>query len=91
MEMPGWKYLKHQEFNVCFNRRAEKNSTVKNMNGGILRERSSSYWCKQNVSEKSIYNKIITFSKLFYVKQNRYDNLYVTQGNGRHSIKYMFK
>lgn len=60
--LPVWKDLKYQAVSVCFKRQAKKNSTGKNMNGGILRKYSSSYWCKQNPPEKSIHNKVITFS-----------------------------
>jgi len=50
---------------------------VKNVNGGVLWEYSLSYGCKQNPSEKSIHNEIITSSKLFDVKQDQYDNLFI--------------
>lgn len=68
--LPAWKALKYQEFNVCLNRWAERNSTVKNMNGGVLREYSSFYRCKKNPSKKSIHNEIKNCSKSFDVKQD---------------------
>lgn len=50
---------------------------MKNVNGGTLREYRSSYYSKQNPCEKSLHNDITIFGKLFDVKQDQYDNLFI--------------